>query len=306
VENQSVSPAVGRVSSSVTRGTQRPPVQQRSGKLPGSDESPIDSFTLIELLVVIAIIAILAALLLPALGKAKQKAAQARCISNLRQLGLGTHMYLDDNRGVFPACGSRNTYGFHKEDWIYWRTAPGYPGVEQSPIAVGLGRIDSNLFRCPMDKDNRARFELTGPIGSDPGPYLYSYTIPSYDLDSSGNSGGLTSIADGKVLHPFKLSSVVGPSHKVLLDEEQTSLKGDESWDGQGSIINDGRMTIAGIPPVYDGDNITIRHSGKGNTCFVDGHCASLRAVPQTRLDCWQLADSTELYWYYLDPSHAP
>jgi len=106
---------------------------------------------------VIAIIAILAALLLPALGKAKQKASQVRCISNLRQLGLGTHMYLDDNRGIFPACGSRNTYGFHKEDWIYWRTAPGYPPVQQSPIAVGLGNIDSNLFRCPMDRDNKAR-----------------------------------------------------------------------------------------------------------------------------------------------------
>src|SRR6185503_15643077 len=61
-----------------------------------------NAFTLIELLVVIAIIAILAAMLLPALARAKQAAQMTKCRNNLHQIGIGLHLYLDENRETFP------------------------------------------------------------------------------------------------------------------------------------------------------------------------------------------------------------
>jgi prepilin-type N-terminal cleavage/methylation domain-containing protein len=98
------------------------------------------AFTLIELLVVIAIIAILAAMLLPTLASAKSKASQAKCSSNLRQLGLAMTMYADDNRGWLPETTHGNPTN---RSWIF-------------TMAPYVGKVDA-IRTCPADPNARAR-----------------------------------------------------------------------------------------------------------------------------------------------------
>ena len=109
------------------------------------------AFTLIELLVVIAVIAILAALILPALSKAKARAQKIACTSNLRQVGLATRLFVDDHEGLFPTRGGTN--------------------VAQWPTLFAPYYQNFAVLRCPSDRPDPHPGSSTLPDDQHPRSY---------------------------------------------------------------------------------------------------------------------------------------
>jgi prepilin-type N-terminal cleavage/methylation domain-containing protein/prepilin-type processing-associated H-X9-DG protein len=231
------------------------------------------AFTLIELLVVIAIIAILAALLLPALAKAKTKAQQTACISNMRQIGIAGVMYIDDNK-QYPGCLSTPAGG-----------SAGYYYV-WAPRLLSMMGNNRKAFSCPAARSWTAwDTNLNKTLGgTGPGGIYDPYAITHTSFFSLGYNdwgihyqGGMEAITvpqlglggdiDGGLYQgPIKDSSVRKPSDMIwICDVPSVPQTVTPNFNGNTEPADIHTLTGHSACP-------SNRHNYRTDVLFCDGH----------------------------------
>jgi len=199
---------------------------------------PHRGFTLIELLVVIAIIAILAALLLPALARAKTNASAAHCISQMRQIGLATAMYADDNDGCLPRS-SHSAMAYRQLPWGY-ALVPYLLGKQYTQPDSRWTNLFATLYHCPRDKGKQSD---------------WSYGKNVYPELSAEETGGLTW---------NRLGQIPRPTATVLYAEKIASSMADHLM---------AHFWLEGAQPEVDRN----RHDQQSNYAYCDGHAVKER-----------------------------
>lgn len=220
-------------------------------------------FTLIELLIVIAIISILAALLLPALNKARESGRQASCMSNLRQYGMVFQLYLDNNNGWYmydkpssPVAG-----------WCWW-------------ILENQGYLNWQRVKL-ADGSYHRKHQLTCPRWPAPDGTLEANSGGiSYNLNGTADyqGGGLMGVVKGAdgFYHGLKISAIRRPSALVTLGEREQPERKDSV---QPYLSGRSCLAISAMPRNSSLDGFRLQldaHGRNSNLLFADGHVKTL------------------------------
>ena len=287
-----------------------------SSLIAGRESKTQCGFTLIELLVVIAIIAILAAMLLPALASAKQKAQTIKCVSNMRQWGLGFHMYADDNNDYVPEegnvgagindTGNTSPANPSTDNYHYaWYNCVA-PTISQTPL-VNLYGAFGNVFNPPIPESQSiyscpaVQVKLDAAHGY-PTPWNASDAVEKA-IFMYGENGRLCVNYSSRIQKGYsqtKLSNIVRPTDTIFLAEVDPN-----SYPATSTVNYPSQSNVTGQYSI-------ARHSHNklGNFSMCDGSSRSARTNEFLRTQgesdddyttpagCLEWQTPRTMYWY--------